>query len=208
MTVSIYQVLLLIRPIIGNKRSIGANHECDCAASDWDGLDGLDDIIRAQGGAKWSTAAGSWTRAAERLGQAARAQRIIRSMGNLSGRGRLRADLTEYVPRGLMISTGEDLPPGQSILARALSVDVERDQLDFFAVTQAQRHADRLPHAMAGYIAWLAPQLDTLPATLKEQWTALRGHFAANNAAHLRVPEILAHLALDGGRVHMRRLGM
>lgn len=130
--------------------------------------------------------------------QAQRAQRIIRSMGNLSGRSRLKADLTErpeYVPRGLMVSTGEDLPPGQSILARILSVEVDREKLDLERLTEAQRHAHRLPHAMAGYIHWLAPQLDNLASQLREQWEQHRTRFA-RDAAHLRIPEILAYLAL------------
>ena len=130
--------------------------------------------------------------------QAQRAQRIIRSMGNLSGRSRLKADLSErpeYIPRGLMVSTGEDLPPGQSILARILSVEVDREQLDLAAITQAQKSADQLSHAMAGYIDWLTPQLDELAQELREQWSQHRISFD-QNTAHLRIPEILAYLAL------------
>lgn len=130
--------------------------------------------------------------------QAQRAQRIIRGMGNLSGRSRLKADLSErlaYVPRGLLISTGEDLPPGQSILARSLSIEVERDRLNMEAITEAQRQAAHLPHAMAAYIEWLAPQLGELAKLLPEQWRQHRTHFA-QQAAHMRIPEILAHLAV------------
>ena len=130
--------------------------------------------------------------------QAQRAQRIIRSMGNRSGRARLHADLTArrtYIPRGLMISTGEDLPPGQSILARTLSIEVDRKQLDLEAVTRSQEETSRLPHGMAGYIEWLAPQLDALPLELSKTWREHRDRFS-QQAAHLRIPEILAYLAL------------
>jgi hypothetical protein len=130
--------------------------------------------------------------------QAQRAQRIIRGMGNLSGRSRLRSDLSgrpDYAPRGLMLSTGEDLPPGQSILARILSVEVDRSRLHLLKITEAQKQAGRLPHAMAGYLAWLAPQLDELSRALPEQWREHRARFT-EKAAHLRIPEILAHLAL------------
>ena len=84
-----------------------------------------------------------------------RAQRIIRAVGNRSGRARLQADLSErpeYPPRGLVFSTGEDLPPGQSILARLLPLQVDRERLNPARLTQVQQHAHRLPHAMAGYL--------------------------------------------------------
>jgi len=130
--------------------------------------------------------------------QAGRAQRVIRSMGNLSGRSRLKTDLSEqkkYIPRGLMVSTGEDLPPGQSVMARILAVEIDRDRLDLEQITEAQQQVGRLPHAMAGYIEWLTPQLDELAQVLPEQWRQHRSHFA-QSAAHLRIPEILAYLAL------------
>ena len=130
--------------------------------------------------------------------QAQCAQRVIRSMGNLSGRSRLTTDLSEqpeYTPRGLMVSTGEDLPPGQSIQARILTIEVEKDRLDMESITQAQEEVHRLRHAMAGYIEWLAPKLDELKQTLPDTWRKHRSLFS-QNAAHLRIPEILAHLAL------------
>jgi hypothetical protein len=130
--------------------------------------------------------------------QAARAQRIFRAMGNLSGRSRMRADRSleqEHPPRGLLISTGEDLPPGQSILARTLCVEVNRDQLDLVAISNAQSQTHLLPQALAGYIDWLAPQLDEFTPELRETWRQHRERFS-QQAAHLRIPEILAYLAL------------
>ncbi len=110
----------------------------------------------------------------------------------------MRADRSleqEHPPRGLLISTGEDLPPGQSILARTLCVEVDRDQLDLVAISNAQSQPHRLPHALAGYIDWLAPQLDKLTTDLREIWQQHRERFS-QQAAHLRIPEILAYLAL------------
>lgn len=55
-----------------------------------------------------------------------KAARILRAQGNLSGRGRLRADLTQrpaWPPRGLIIGTGEQYPNAQSILARTLLIE-------------------------------------------------------------------------------------
>ena len=127
-----------------------------------------------------------------------KAARLLRSQGNLSGRGRLRADLTErpsYPPRGLIIATGEQHPPGQSILARMLLVELERPTVNLAALSEAQRTTARLPHAMAGYLLWLAPQMPSLRALLCETFEGARRLVTADGE-HLRVPEVLAHLWL------------
>ena len=54
-----------------------------------------------------------------------------------------------------MLATGEDLPSTQSILARLLTVEVEKGTVDTSKLTEAQNQAHRLSHAMAGYIEWL-----------------------------------------------------
>ena len=132
-----------------------------------------------------------------------KASRLLRSQGNLSGRGRLRADLSErpaYPPRGIIIGTGEQHPPGQSLLARTLLVELDRTQVNLSALTEAQRTAARLPHAMAGYLLWLAPQMGGLPKILREAFEGAR-HRATAGSEHLRVPGALAHLwiGLDCG---------
>jgi hypothetical protein len=128
----------------------------------------------------------------------AKAERLIRSQGNLSGRGRLRADLTEpssFPPRGLVVATGEEIPPGLSGRARTLVIEVKKGDVDLALLSEAQQTANRLPHAMAGYIDWLAPQIPQLPALLRETFRGARDR--ANVAsAHLRVPEVLAQLWL------------
>ncbi len=121
--------------------------------------------------------------------------RLLRAQGNLAGRGRLRADLTErpaYPPRGLILATGEQHPPGQSVLARMLLVEPKRGDIDLSALTEAQQGAGRLPHALAGYVAWLAGQMDSLPALLRETFSGARARVLSEG--HLRVPEALAHL--------------
>src|SRR5262249_32051339 len=118
-----------------------------------------------------------------------KAARLLRSQGNLSGRARLRSDLTErpaWPPRGLILATGEQHPPGQSILARTLLVEVERDRIDFARLTTLQGRTGRLPHAMTGYLAWLAPQMAQLPTLLRETFDATRAQ--ATSTGHLRVP--------------------
>ncbi len=131
--------------------------------------------------------------------QAGRAQRVIRQLGNSTGRGRLRADLSsrpDRPPRGLLVSTGEDLPPGQSVLARLLVINVENGTVDLPCLTTAQAKAGRLPEAFYGYIKWLKPQLNgNLIERLKAQFLELRNGFNASKS-HGRIPETLAYLAL------------
>ncbi|HZA24274.1 MAG TPA: DUF927 domain-containing protein, partial [Dehalococcoidia bacterium] len=56
-----------------------------------------------------------------------KADRLLRAQGNLSARLRMRSDSSLRVPkppRSLILSTGEDVPKGQSLRARLIVVDV------------------------------------------------------------------------------------
>ena len=126
-----------------------------------------------------------------------KAVRVIRAQGNLSGRGRLRADLTErgsYPPRGLILGTGEEHPPGQSIMARTLVLELRRDEVRLDLLSDAQAQVGMLPHAMASFISWLAPQIDALAESLPTTFNRIRAK--AGEYGHLRVPEVLAQLGL------------
>jgi len=125
-----------------------------------------------------------------------KASRLLRAQGNLAGRGRLRADLTErptYFPRGLIVVTGEERPPGRSVLARTLVLPLDRSDVRLDRVTAAQQRAPLLSHALAGYVGWLGPQMSSLGAILAETFRATRERASAAGG-HLRVPEIVAHL--------------
>jgi hypothetical protein len=127
-----------------------------------------------------------------------KASRILRGQGNLSGRNRLKSDLTErpaFYPRGIIISTGEEHPPGQSLLARTIVLELSREDIDIDLLTMLQQQACRFAHAMAGYIAWLAPQMDDMPQLLKETFLGTRAKATTGNE-HLRIPEAAAHLWL------------
>ncbi len=139
-----------------------------------------------------------------------KAARLIRSQGNLAGRGRLRADLSERPdcpPRGLIISTGEQHPAGQSLLARICIVQTKRKDIHLNLLSEMQTNSHRLPHAMAGYLQWLAPQIPNLPAILRTAFAKVRS--TAMTDSHLRVPEALAHLwlGLDCGLRYGEEIG-
>ncbi len=93
-----------------------------------------------------------------------------------------------------MLATGEDVPTTQSILARLFTVEIAQDTVDMIKLTAAQEQAMRLPHAMAGYIEWLAPQMDELGPELQKVWRQRRSD-ASLDAPHLRMPEQVAYLA-------------
>ncbi len=127
-----------------------------------------------------------------------KAARIIRAQGNLAGRGRLRSDLTErptYPPRGLIISTGEDLPVGRSVLARLLSVEFTPGCVDTSKLTYEQSIAAVLPHAMTGYLRWIARQYDSISEQLLGSFNQARQSATTENA-HLRIPSAAANLFL------------
>ena len=132
------------------------------------------------------------------------ADRLLRAQGNRSGRARMRPDGSlrpEYYPRGLIISSGEDVPRGQSLRARMLIIELARGAVDLGALTQAQADAadGLLAGAMAAYVRWLAPQLDTLKAALPARHHELRAEFRKENMAHDRTPDQAASLAIGWG---------
>ena len=97
----------------------------------------------------------------------ATADRILRGAGNRSGRQRMRADGSlrpEYYPRGLVLSTGEDIPKGFSLRGRMLVIEISPGDVNLEILTQVQRNtADGLlAQAMSGYLQWLAARFDDL----------------------------------------------
>jgi hypothetical protein len=126
-----------------------------------------------------------------------RANRIIRAIGNHSPRTRMNADTSlreGYPSRGLVISTAEQLPSGQSILARCLPVEILRDSVNKDLLTKAQQEAEYLPQAMAGYLTWLSKNWESIKADFQNRITILRDEMRGDY--HLRTPEMFANLLL------------
>jgi len=139
-----------------------------------------------------------------------KAARVIRAQGNLSGRGRLRSDLSErpsFFPRGLILGTGEEHPRLQSVLARTLVMELQRSDVNMALLSEVQAANSRFAHSLAGYVAWLAPQIDRLQQTLSEAFKGIRAKVSGHT--HLRVPEVLAHLGigLDCGLEYATEIG-
>lgn len=125
-----------------------------------------------------------------------KAEQIARAQGNRLGRGRLRSDTSTrvaYIPRGVVITNGEQFPGGQSHTARLFSVELEPGDIDIKKLTAAQGLAQLYPIAMAGYIRWLAAQWHAIAKELRPAWDQWCRQ-AQKQAQHPRVPEAVAWL--------------
>ncbi len=127
------------------------------------------------------------------------ANRVLRAQGNLSARGRMRWDHgalragPDRPPRGLILSTGEDVPAGQSLRARSVIGEVGPDDVRWDRVTAAQADAaaGTLAQATSAFVVWLAPRLDEVRAELRATVAARR---ASPSAGHLRSSDAVSQL--------------
>jgi hypothetical protein len=131
-----------------------------------------------------------------------KADRLFRGQGNQSGRGRCGPDgtlLAVRAPRGLVLSSGEEAPRGESLIARIWHVPIDVDDLCLPQLTPFQRDAASGLYAgcMSGYVRWLAGKMPALRRKVPEQFAALREQLAGRLAgAHARTSGILANLLL------------
>lgn len=128
------------------------------------------------------------------------ADRVLRAQGNASGRQRLGRDATlrsGKVPRGLILSTGEDIPRGQSLRARMFALELSPGALDWKLLSHCQRAAASglYAQAMSAFLQWLAPRYRTIKKKQANTLSKLRRE-AANSRQHKRTPEIVANLML------------
>ena len=123
-------------------------------------------------------------------------QRIIRSFGNRTARGRLNADLSSknrYPPRGLLIVTGEEQAQLESSIARICSVEITKDAILKSKLSAAQETAGLLPVAMSSYIQWIIANMDSIVSGFPAAFRDLRTR-ATGEGIHGRLPEQVAFL--------------
>jgi hypothetical protein len=135
------------------------------------------------------------------------ADRLFRGQGNRAGRQRMQADTTlrpSKPPRGIILSTGEDIPRGHSCRARVLVLEVSLRDIDQTKLTACQRDAaaGKYAAALAGFIRWLAPSYEELRQGLRKEVTDLRDLNKAEGL-HARTPGMVADL-LVGFRYLLR----
>jgi hypothetical protein len=137
---------------------------------------------------------------ADRQRQERDADRLLRAQGNGSARQRMAADGSlrpARPPRGLILSTGEDVPPGHSLGGRMLLLEVCPGDVDRGGLSRHQRAAKdgHFARSMAGFLRWLAPQYEELSGRLPAERDHLREKALAG-AASARTPAIVADLCL------------
>jgi hypothetical protein len=128
------------------------------------------------------------------------AERLLRAQGNAAGRQRMRADGTlrpARPPRGVILSTGEDLPRGQSLRARLLVLELAAGDVDAGRLSACQRDAAAglYAQALSGFVRWLAPHYDAVRGGLAAERARLRDR-AAGAGQHARTPGVVADLSL------------
>lgn len=133
----------------------------------------------------------------------AAAERLHRAQGNNAGRGRLRADLTRRPtrpPRGLVLSTGEELPRGYSNVGRIVVVEVTPGDVDAVALrgAQAEAGAGTYAAAMSGYLQWLASNHDGNQQLIKT--LILEYVESLGRGPHARTAPNLSELAVGWSR--------
>ncbi|PPC91068.1 MAG: cell wall-binding protein [Methylobacter sp.] len=109
--------------------------------------------------------------AAQRLHELA--EKFIRASGNHTGPGRNNPDgsvKSEKFNRSLTISTAEDLPLGESLIARCLCLELDKHDVSNAVLSELQAAArnGEVAGLMAAYIQYLAPRLDELKQRLPE----------------------------------------
>jgi hypothetical protein len=128
------------------------------------------------------------------------ADRIFRALGNNGARQRCTSDARlrpPRPPRGLILSTGEDSPRGESLLARLYTVHIRKGDICLARLTPYQQQAARgvYSQALAGFLRWLAGRYDTVRGELPERHARLRDEVHAAGQ-HPRTPGAIANLLL------------
>jgi len=131
----------------------------------------------------------------------AKAERFVRGTGNQAARDRLASSLdlnSGYYNRSLTIVTGEDLPKGQSLLARSLILEIARPDIpsDQLPIYKQAAQSGKYAGLMSAYIQWLASRMDQLKADFPK-FVLQYQNDARNNGlttSHPRAPEIYANM--------------
>ncbi|HMX25830.1 MAG TPA: bifunctional DNA primase/polymerase [Blastocatellia bacterium] len=140
--------------------------------------------------------------AAEQSRLHAAADRVLRAQGNHSGRGRCRADGSvrpPKPPRGLILSTGEDIPRGQSLRARIGFNWTEKESVNWGQMTKCQQLArgGTFAEATSAFLQWLATEnrIERHFKDFVESVGKLRGEWLVKgNEGHKRSATMLAQL--------------
>jgi len=94
----------------------------------------------------------------------AKFERLVQAIGDQNSRGRLKGGgglRPQYHPRGLVVSTGEELVGGESTLGRCLALQLSRGDVSLSLLAKCQRVAleGSFARVMVAFLEWLAPKI-------------------------------------------------
>jgi hypothetical protein len=126
------------------------------------------------------------------------ADRVFRAAGNQAGRGRLDSSARlrdSKPPRALILSTGEEIPRGQSIRARLLILEVSKGSINVAHLTECQKDAREgaYAEAMGGFVQWLASHYEEARRAFDHKVSKYRTT-SLRDFVHARTPDIVASL--------------
>ena len=133
-----------------------------------------------------------------------KAERVFRAQGNSVGRLRMKSDTSfrpEKPPRGMILSTGEDVPRMQSVRARTLILELSPGDVDFdskLGRCQEDAGAGYYAQTLAAFIQWLAPQYEELREE-RESKDSVRSLIDSEPGLHRRSRDIAATLLFGLG---------
>ncbi len=128
------------------------------------------------------------------------ADRLLRAQGNQHGRQRLASDTTQRKtkhPRGLIFNTAEEVPQGESLVARLFILECRKTSIDFSQLTKQQIRAANgfFASSMSGFIRWLAAHHDKAIKNAPREIAHWRDYWAQRQIAHhRRCAPTLGHL--------------
>ena len=140
-----------------------------------------------------------WAPAADRSLQKemeSKSERILRAQANRQGRVRMRPDLGSQLtfdPRCLLITSGEQLPHGQSRNARILTIPIERTDVNMELLTKAQKQGEMYSLAMSHYISWIQDNWEKVKLQTRTVYDNARQRASTDNK-HLRLVDIVASM--------------
>ena len=131
----------------------------------------------------------------------AKADNVFRGQGNGAGKQRMKAEGGLRVtkpPRGTVLSTGEQIPRGESCRARMLIVQISPGHIkkgDWLGGFQNDAREGLYAAAMSGFLQWLAQdrRIEKVRHDLRDAVVRLRNR-AQSSELHARTPEIVANL--------------
>lgn len=92
------------------------------------------------------------------------AEKVIRAFGDRTSRGRSTVTLEnqkKFIPRGMMLITGETIVPGNSTVARLITLELKKDSINLKELSEVQKNSKLLSVSMREYIKWIKKEVNS-----------------------------------------------